>query len=64
MVSVLSFAHLPLLAVTCTPECVNGDCTDRDQCTCNSGWTGEACDKEQQGKLGIHSSLYLSMFHP
>ena len=43
------------MAVVCTSECINGECTDRDTCTCNEGWTGQTCDKEQQGKLGIYT---------
>ena len=54
------------LAVVCTSECINGECTDRDTCTCNDGWTGETCDKEQQGKLGIFTIyiLIVSLFFP
>lgn len=39
--------------VTCTSECVNGECTDRDTCTCDKGWTGATCDKKRQGKLSM-----------
>lgn len=44
--------------VTCASECVHGECTDRDTCTCDKGWTGSTCDKEQQGKLST-SHWYL-----
>jgi hypothetical protein len=36
---------LCLPAVECSSGCVNGECTDRDQCTCDDDWMGVSCNE-------------------
>ena len=42
-----------LSAVECSQGCVNGECTDRDQCSCDDGWTGASCNEQATGQLGL-----------
>jgi hypothetical protein len=42
--------------IVCSQGCVNGECTDRDQCSCNDGWAGPACDAVAQGELNKQES--------
>ena len=51
-----------LVAVVCTPSCVNGDCTDRNNCTCDEGWFGATCkEKEEEPGMSENTPMIVDM---
>ena len=47
--------HNYLSTAVCTPSCLHGTCTSPGVCTCNAGWTGDACSV---GNKNIHDYNY------
>ena len=49
------------LAECITTQCINGDCTAPNVCTCFSGWTGAGCATGQLLQIKAHTTQSLDI---
>lgn len=55
--TMLSYALVMTATPTCSIECVTGDCTARDYCDCDDGWSGVSCTCLDSGRpAGVNCS--------
>ena len=53
----LSYAMIMTAVPTCSVTCVTGDCTARDYCDCDDGWSGVSCTCLDSGRpAGVNCS--------